>query len=208
MKNIIKFVVSFGFVVICISILYKPKTIISESPASEPISVEASTYITTPAEETQPVVEKITPSKLSIESIGVDAPVESVGVLDGAMAVPTTPESVGWYEFGTVPGDIGSAVLAGHVNWKDNPNAVFTNLKNVKIGDIIQITNSNGQVVLFIVEKIESYPLYSDTNEVFSSNDGLAHLNLITCSGLWNSIIRSHELRLVIFTTKFEPTIN
>lgn len=189
MKNVLKLIVVFGFIGVCIFIISTPKTIatapIKETPAPEEVSIE-----------------KTTPIELSIESIGVIAPIESVGVLNGAMAVPTLPENVGWYDLGTHPGDVGSAVLAGHVNWKNSPNAVFTNLKNVKIRDILTITNSDGEIMYFSVQDIRSYSLYADTTEIFSSNDGLAHLNLITCGGLWNSIIKSHELRLVIFSTR------
>ena len=191
MKNTIRLVLTFGFIGLCALIISTPKATVVES-------VEV-----TVAPEELPA-EVIIPVEISIESIGVSAPIELVGVLNGAMAVPSLPENVGWYEFGTRPGEIGSAVLAGHVNWKNSPNAVFTNLKNIQIGDLIRVTSSDGEVIYFSVNEIKSFPLYSDTSEVFLSNDGLSHLNLITCSGIWNSIIKSHESRLVIFATKFD----
>lgn len=206
MKNILKLIISFGFIVICGFILLTSKPTTAEQKEfyvgpleTTPIQLDPS--IETIISEEAPT-ERIFPIELSIDSIGVTAPIELVGVLNGAMAVPTVAENAGWYEFGTVPGDIGSAVLAGHVNWRDRPNAVFTNLKKVQVGDIIKITNSNGEFVYFLVNEIKSYNLYADTTEVFSSDDGLAHLNLITCDGLWNSLIKSHESRLVIFAIK------
>ncbi len=144
------------------------------------------------------------PVELFIESIGVRAPIEPVGLLDGGMAVPARPEYVGWYKFGAVPGDRGSAVLAGHVNWRDSPDAVFTDLKDVSVGDHITVTHSDGEVVTFSVFKITSYPLSADATEVFSSHDGLSYLNLITCAGPWNREIGSHELRLVVSAVKID----
>jgi len=31
------------------------------------------------------------------------------------------------------------------------------------------------------------------------SNDGKAHLNLITCAGVWDEVEKSHSSRLVVF---------
>jgi len=207
-KNILNSLLAFGFLILCVFIISTPKTTVVEQedlflepfilgPVVLDKSVKAEVQ-----EEAQPK-ELSTPLELSIESIGVMAPIEAVGVVTGEMAVPTFPENVGWYQFGARPGDVGNAVLAGHVNWKDSPNAAFTNLKEVRIGDIIKVTNSDGKIVSFLVNDIKRYPLYADTEEVFSSDDGLAHLNLITCDGIWNSIIKSHESRLVIFAVKF-----
>jgi LPXTG-site transpeptidase (sortase) family protein len=161
-----------------------------------PNSVEAIT------QQENHIEEIAIPIKLSISSINIEAPIELVGVSDGKMSVPTLPENVGWYKFGARPGDVGSAVLAGHVNWKNNPDAVFTNLKNIIIGDTIEAINSDGETISFLVHTIKKYSLDADTTEVFLSDDGLSHLNLITCSGLWNPILGSHELRLVVFATK------
>ncbi len=149
------------------------------------------------------VVEKESyPVKINIKSIGVSAPIESVGILDGAMAVPTFAHNVGWYSLGTKPGDVGSAVLAGHVNWKNGEDAVFTNLEDVKIGDVINITDNYGKVVNFAVTDIQSFPIYKDTTEIFSNSDGIVRLNLITCNGTWNDWLDTHNSRLVVFTEK------
>jgi len=148
------------------------------------------------------ILDPAVPTMLSIESIGVSAPVESVGVLGNAMAVPMIADNVGWYDLGTRPGDTGSAVLAGHVNWMGGQDAVFTNLKAIQIDDIVSVTDNYGVTHDFIVRDIKRYPVDADTSEVFSSNDGLARLNLITCDGLWSVAKGTHDSRLVIFTEK------
>lgn len=160
--------------------------------------------VKTPAENftLEENTKKAYPVKISIESIGVNAPIESVGILDGAMAVPTFGHNVGWYSLGTNPGEIGSAVLAGHVNWMDGETAVFTNLKDVQIGDLVSVTNNYGKITHFEVIKIESYPLDADTTKIFSASDGIARLNLITCTGAWNERLDTHSERLVIFTER------
>lgn len=141
---------------------------------------------------------------LSIPSIGIHkAFVESVGISEkGAMEVPSEAYTVGWYNFGAIPGQKGSAVLAGHVNWLGGKDAVFTNLHQVKIGDLIEIENNFGRKNYFIVRAIEEYPTDSNTESVFSSFDGKSYLNLITCSGVWNEKSGTHESRLVVFSEK------
>lgn len=197
MKGTFKFFAVFLFIIVFGFLLVTSKTtpVLDEAVYNLPLE-------TAPPLTEVPIVEKPIPTELSIESVGIKAPIELVGVVNGAMGVPTLAENVGWYDLGAHPGDIGSAVFAGHVNWRDSPTAVFMNLKKVKIGDIVTVTNSDGSIVYFIVSKIENYPLYADTKEVFSSDDGLAHLNLITCNGLWDALIKSHASRLVVFTEK------
>ncbi len=144
------------------------------------------------------------PVELAIESIGVIAPVTSVGILGKSMAVPTNDIDVGWYNLGVRPGDVGSAVLAGHVNWYGGQDAVFTNLHLVQIGDTIIVRDDQGRYHYFMVRDIKRYPIHADASEVFNSDDGLAHLNLVTCDGPWNSLIKTHEMRLVVFADKVE----
>jgi hypothetical protein len=38
--------------------------------------------------------------------------------------------------------------------------------------------------------------------DVFISSDKKSHLNLITCTGTWDSILKSHSSRLIVFTDK------
>src|ERR1035437_3088718 len=55
------------------------------------------------------------PIRLKIPKINADAPVEYVGLApDGSMGVPAGPNNVGWFDLGPRPGNIGSAVIAGH----------------------------------------------------------------------------------------------
>ncbi len=142
------------------------------------------------------------PIRLQIPEIHIDANIESVGLTAlGAMEVPKTP-GVGWFDVGVQPGEMGNAVIAGHTGWKDNIPAVFDKLGTLKKGDKIFVLNSNGEVVTFVVREIKSYDAGADSSEVFGSMDGKSHLNLITCSGVWNKISKSSSKRLVVFTDK------
>ena len=141
------------------------------------------------------------PISLEIPNINVDASIEYLGLtIDGAMAVPKGPNNVAWFSLGTIPGVVGSAVIAGHFGWKNNIPAVFDDLHKLQIGDKISIKTDKGITVTFIVREIGVYDQNGDATNVFSSNDGKAHLNLITCEGVWNPVLKTRPNRLVVFT--------
>jgi LPXTG-site transpeptidase (sortase) family protein len=143
------------------------------------------------------------PVRVKIPQINIDNVVEKVGInSDGAMSVPSGPAEVGWFEFGPRPGEIGNAVMAGHSGWKNNIPAVFDNLYKLKIGDEISVTDESGEVVNFAIREIKRYSPSADATDVFVSNDDKAHLVLITCTGVWNKIWKSHSQRLVVFADK------
>ncbi|HEY4477759.1 MAG TPA: class F sortase [Candidatus Paceibacterota bacterium] len=143
------------------------------------------------------------PIRMMIPKISVDAPVEYMGLTsDGSMDAPVEPSSVGWFHPGTIPGEIGSAVIDGHSGWKGNEKAVFDNLHKLKKGDKVYVENKKKEITTFIVTKTQTYDPDADTSQVFGSNDGLSHLNIITCAGVWDEIEKSHSNRLVVFTNK------
>jgi len=140
---------------------------------------------------------------LKIPNINVDAPVEYVGLTsDGAMDVPKGPVKVAWFNLGPRPGENGSAVIAGHYGWKNNIPAVFDNLHKLRQGDKIFIEDDKGSVTSFIVREIRIYGKDWDASGVFGSSDGKAHLNLITCTGVWNKAEKTRSDRLIVFTDK------
>lgn len=143
------------------------------------------------------------PIRLKIPSIEVDAVVSYVGLTsDGAMDVPKGPLDVAWYNLGPRPGEVGSAVIDGHSGWKNGIHAVFDDLYKLQKGDKIYVEDEKGIMTTFMVREFQSYDPSANALDVFSSNDGKAHLNLITCGGVWNEFSRSHSKRLVVFTDK------
>lgn len=142
------------------------------------------------------------PALVVIERIGVHAAVEAVGAVQGAMGSPRLPTDVSWYRDGVSPGQEGSAVFAGHVNWSGGQDAVFTNLHALEMGDQIIVVSNYGVRDYFTVTDLKRYPAQGDSEQVFLSHDGRAHLNLITCDGVWNAETKTHESRLVVFAEK------
>lgn len=143
------------------------------------------------------------PVRIMIPSINLDSTIEKVGLKsDGSMDVPKTPLNTGWYALGPRPGEIGSAVIDGHVDWWYGAPAVFPNLYKVKPGDKIVVQDEFGVVVSFVVRRTQNFGANSDATTVFTSNDGRAHLNLITCAGVWDYNSNQYSSRLVVFADK------
>lgn len=138
------------------------------------------------------------PERLIIPAIKVDALVETVGVTpEGNMDVPKNPSNVGWFGLGARPGEMGSAVMAGHVDGPYGESEIFFRLKDIKIGDDLYVNDISGNTEHFVVTRIQSY-LAGFADEVFNKDDG-THLNLITCSGTWDKSKKSYSKRLVVF---------
>lgn len=142
----------------------------------------------------------VIPVRLKIPSIGVDAYVEKVGqTKDGAMDTPKNIFDVGWYELGAKPGQIGSAVIAGHL---DGPHtaAVFWDLSKVKPGQKIYVVDDQGKELTFEVQELQVYPYdQAPLDKIFVDADDI-RLNLITCNGTFDQRSLNYNNRLVVYT--------
>jgi sortase A len=142
-------------------------------------------------------------SRLKIPAIGVDAGLESVGLTtEGSVDVPKDPVNAAWFNLGPHPGEIGNAIIDGHFGWKSGAPAVFDNLHKLRKGDKIFVEDGKGTTTTFVVREYRVYGSNDSVSYVFSSSDGKAHLNLITCEGTWDKIQKSYSNRLVVFADK------
>jgi len=57
-----------------------------------------------------------------------------------------------------------------------------------------------------VVRESQKYQPKADASNIFGSNDDKSHLNLITCTGFWNRILKSRSERLVVFADKVDST--
>jgi LPXTG-site transpeptidase (sortase) family protein len=119
------------------------------------------------------------------------------------MGTPDGPDTVAWYQRGPRPGEIGSAVVAGHFGtWEDGRGSVFDNLHQLKAGDRVFVQDEAGERISFVVRESRRFDPEADATDVFTSDDGKAHLNLITCEGDWSESAQSYSRRLVVFTDR------
>jgi sortase (surface protein transpeptidase) len=137
--------------------------------------------------------------RLRIPALGLLTAIEPVGLHAGAMDVPTNVWHVGWFHLGPRPGDVGNAVIDGHLDSTTGP-AIFLDLHNLHVGDRIYVTDRAGIERGFVVTELHSYSL-SDAPlaRIFGPTTG-RHLNLITCSGTWQARAHLYDQRLVVYT--------
>lgn len=146
------------------------------------------------------------PTTIHIPSIGLaSAHIEHVGIDDaGRMDVPKVISNTGWYMEGTRPGEKGSAVIDGHYNTPTGAPSVFYNLKNIVVGDIIEIDDSSGKTYRFKVFDVVTYDLATIPMEKIFEKTDEARLNLITCEGTWNTRDKDYSQRVVVYSRLLE----
>jgi LPXTG-site transpeptidase (sortase) family protein len=138
------------------------------------------------------------PGRLVIPSIGVNAPVEQVGVdSTGAMGVPTQSSDTAWYKLGPPPGDAGDAVIDGHLDWYDTSRAVFYSLKDLNIGDLIEVQRVDGVSHHFRVTNVQSVAYNATVPGLFATT-GPPRLSLITCGGKWDTRLGQYLQRVIV----------
>jgi sortase (surface protein transpeptidase) len=139
------------------------------------------------------------PRLLTIPSINLAREVIDVGIADdGKLDVPPNYTQVGWYKYGALPGEIGSAVLDGHV---DNGAAIagpFKKLRYVKIGDAIYVKDADGSQKKFIVTSSKIYPTNKFPGELVFHDKSGALLKIITCHGNFIPSIDTYDQRLIV----------
>lgn len=137
------------------------------------------------------------PVRLVVPSIGIDAMVESVGTdAQGRMGVPSSPSHVAWYSPGPVPGDVGDAVIDGHLDWTNGP-AVFWNLGKLHKGDQVIVMRADQSQATFVVDSTRTYPFDARATDLFSQS-GPPSLSLVTCSGSWDRARGTYLTRLAV----------
>lgn len=167
---------------------------------SEPVKVAA--VDVQPAKTIPTPISYGLPVRLEIPKLRVNAPVTYMGVTkNGQMIAPGNVTDTGWYKYGALPGNTGTAVIAGHLDGLKGEPGVFSNLEKLGVGDKIIVTDNNKKTASFVVRELKLYGQDEQPPEVFTSSSG-AHLNLITCAGNWNSSERKFTKRLVVFADK------
>ena len=144
------------------------------------------------------------PTRLRIPSIGVDAPFVRLGVMPNReVETPSSTTEVGWYAYGPTPGELGPAVVIGHVDSRLGPG-VFYSLGQLKPGDTIEAVRQDGSVATFRVDRLEHHEQGSFPTEEVYGDLPYAGLRLITCSGTYDRESRRYDFNLIVFASLVE----
>jgi sortase (surface protein transpeptidase) len=142
------------------------------------------------------------PVRLEIPAIGVRSSLVRLGLnADGTMQVPGDFQVAGWFTGAPQPGQLGPAVIAGHVDSTTGP-AVFYRLRDLRPGDEVWVVRADHRVVRFRVDALASYPKQAlPDNAVYGATTAPA-LRLITCAGSFDRSRGSYRDNLVVSATR------
>ena len=142
------------------------------------------------------------PVGVEIPSIGVSSPLVRLGLnRDRSMEVPGNFQVAGWFTGGPQPGQLGPAVIAGHVDSPTGP-AVFFRLRDLRPGDQVRVVRADHRVVRFEVDSLASYPKQALPTEAVYGATTAPVLRLITCAGRFDRASGSYRNNLVVSATR------
>ena len=162
--------------------------------------------------------------ELQIPALKVDAPVLGVGLTSGnEMDAPKGPiddpvwHTAFWYRGSGIPGEPGTATIAGHVDDPLGRPEIFAHLQDLQPGNLIIVHVKYTTLdITFIVKQIKVYSIQESSKaavlkQIYGagplagtgpqpSPDGLSHLTLITCAG--NIVNGQFDHHTVVYATR------
>ncbi len=171
---------------------------------AKPSSLEPAQTFSTPVQPApKPVtMAKSTPTHITISSQNIDADLVSVGLnADGSLETPPVLDwTAGWYRYSPTPGELGPAVIVGHVDSFEDIS-VFWNLRYVTAGDVIDVAREDGSIAHFKVTQLAQYDQDSFPTETVYGNTKQAELRVITCGGEFDATTGHYTENTVVFAT-------
>ncbi len=145
------------------------------------------------------------PVSVAVPAIGVSSKLLSLGLTSAhsIQVPPLTPAGVaeaGWYDRGVTPGQVGPAIIVGHVDSYQGPG-VFYRLGALRPGDHVEVTRKNGTVAVFKINAVDEYAKnHFPARQVYGDVD-YPGLRLITCGGRFDDQTRHYLSNIVVYAT-------
>lgn len=177
----------------------------SHDAASEQRPTSATASTPTPPTISGPVLDRSVPVSVAIPAIHVQSSLQSLGLNpDGSIAVPQPgPDynEAAWYEYSPTPGQLGPAVIEGHVDSAADGPSVFFDLGALQPGDQIDVTRADGTVAVFTISGVRQYPKDAFPTMAVYGNTNFAALRLITCGGSFDHATGHYLSNTVVFAS-------
>ncbi len=158
------------------------------------------------AVKTPPMMEALStarsvPVSLHIPAIGLSVPLSTLGLdADGSVQVPDNTVQPGWFRLGPTPGQLGSAVILGHVDNYTGPG-VFFELRTLAAGDRVDVTLTDGAIVQFAVNSVAMYSKPNFPADRVYTSHGSSALQLVTCGGTFDHQTGSYLSNVVVYSS-------
>lgn len=147
------------------------------------------------------------PVAVRLPSIDVSSPVHGLGLdAEGKLRVPSGEryDEVAWYDGSPTPGEVGPAVLEGHVTGSGHDPSVFFELGDVRAGDMVEVDRADGTSATFEVTTVKKSPKDEFPRiDVYGATSG-PELRIITCGGTYDEDARRHLENVIVFAELVE----
>ncbi len=175
----------------------------SDHPLPAPVASAAAKRAAVPT--VRPAAELSTarsvPVRLQIPAIGLSVSLSTLGLnSDGTVEVPDNIVQPGWFRLGPTPGQLGSAVILGHVDNYTGPG-VFFELRTLAAGDQVDVTLADGITARFSVDSVAMYPKWAFPSDRVYQSQGVSALQLVTCGGTFDHQSGSYLSNVVVYTS-------
>ncbi|MEV6903073.1 class F sortase [Amycolatopsis sp. NPDC051372] len=141
------------------------------------------------------------PVSLDVPSIDAHSSLVSLGLnADKTVQVPpvTEPLQAGWYSNSPTPGQIGPAVVLGHIDG-NHQKGIFWRLHEVKKGDQVVIGRQDGSKATFTVTKVDQIAKKEFPTEAVYGNTTDPQIRLITCGGAFDAAAHSYLDNIIVY---------
>ena len=145
------------------------------------------------------------PVSLDIPAIDVRSVVQSLGqAADGSLETPAPGphyNEAAWYRYSPTPGELGPAILLGHVDSAAEGPSVFFRLGELQPGDRVSVTRADGSVAVFVVDEVRRYAKDDFPTETVYGDIDHAGLRILTCGGAFDNSTGHYLDNIVVFAT-------
>jgi sortase (surface protein transpeptidase) len=114
------------------------------------------------------------------------------------MEVPQSARLAGWYRLAPTPGELGPAVITGHVDWKDQIG-VLHDLGKLKEGDEVAVERMDDKAAVFRVVRVAQYPKEQFPTRDVYGNVTYPALRIITCGGSFDPDTSAYTHNVIVF---------
>ncbi len=175
----------------------------SDHPLAKPAPSRAAlrARVNVPATPVALATTRSVPTTLRIPALGMSVSIGSLGLnADGTVQVPSGTAQPGWYRLGPAPGQLGSAVILGHVD-SYRGTGVFFLLRTLAAGDAVDVDLADGDTAQFTVDSVAMYSKLQFPAERVYGSHGSSALQLVTCGGVFDHQTGSYLSNIVVYTS-------
>lgn len=157
-----------------------------------------------PADRPHPFAELPRPVRVRVPAVGIDTGLVPLPVGERGVLQPPPYGVAGWWHGGPEPGELGRAVIAGHVDSTTGAD-VFYRLSSAEPGDRVLVEVRGGKVLAFRVSTVRQVGRDEFPTERVYGHSRRRQLRLITCGGAYDRAAGHYLDNVIVFARIVQP---